>query len=56
MNEVKWLSAARVWKNAFMIGFGVARDADDGCICILIQLGRWLVVIGPHVPVNDLYK
>jgi hypothetical protein len=43
-----YFSCRKIWEKCFNFGIGVGWDTTDKTFCILIQLGKWLVVLGPH--------
>jgi len=49
-----YFSCNRVWRKCFILGAGVGWDKSDGSACLVIQLGFWVAVIGPHK--NPIYR
>ena len=52
MKKTKWFSATRMFEHAFMFGIGVGWCKDDRTASLVIEFGRWVVVLGPHLPPN----
>lgn len=48
---VRWFSCVRIWERCWIIGCGISTENDGKAV--LVQLGRWLIVIGPHYPPNE---
>ena len=44
----RMISCNRVWRQCFILGIGPAWDSSDGSACLILQLGFWVVVVGPH--------
>ncbi|MBK5944855.1 hypothetical protein CCR79_13335 [Halorhodospira halophila] len=51
MGQIEWVSAQRLWRSCTLFGFGLGWG--NYSTCLLVMFGRWLVVIGPHIPKHD---
>lgn len=48
MRKVGYLSLQRVWNKSLAFGAGVGWDSADRSMCVFLQLGFWVLLIGPH--------